>query len=267
MTTAHSFKVTPVRNSAEFARTIVDRILASVRHGGRVLGVATGATFRPTYELLTREHSTGRAVGLDDCHFVLLDEYLGLPDGHPNTYRVEMERALLAPLGLPPERLVSPAVNPAWARDDCAAFEDVLSSLGGVDLQLLGVGANGHIAFNEPGTSRHSTTRVVRLAASTRADNSRYFEDPDQVPTHAVTQGIATIMSARDVLLAASGPSKASITASILSGRVTEDVPATALLEHPSCQFVVDADALAGTARQPASGPPDSETDDGSPPR
>ncbi len=140
---------------------------------------------------------------------VLLDEYVGLPPDHPQTYGAFIREQFTGHIDLEPDRLFGPDV---WAEDldaACRQYEQLLADLGGVDVQLLGIGSDGHIGFNEPGSSLASRTRIKTLTAATRGDNARFFASLDEVPRHVVTQGLATITAARHVVLVACGAAKA----------------------------------------------------------
>ena len=179
---------------------------------------------------------------------VLLDEYLGLPPGHPEAYRTFIRRHLVDHVDLPPARLYGPDV---WAEDlagACRRYDRLLDELGGVDVQLLGIGSDGHIGFNEPGSSLGSRTRIKTLTEATRADNARFFSTVDDVPHHVVTQGLATIGDARHLLLVATGAAKAAPIARAVEGPLTAMCPASVLQLHPHATVVVD-EAAGGRSR------------------
>jgi glucosamine-6-phosphate deaminase len=213
-----------------------------------VLGVATGSSPVTTYRAL----ETARAEGLDfsGVRCVALDEYLGIAESDPASYHSFVGRAIAAPLGIPTESLLVPdgtATDPDRA---CAAFEEAVRALGGVGLQLLGIGRNGHVGFNEPGSAFDSRTRVARLSETTRADNARYFARPEDVPTHCLTQGLGNIREARGLVLLASGSHKAAAVAAAVEGPVTERCPASLMQLHERATVIVDRDAAADlTAR------------------
>ncbi|WP_414171560.1 glucosamine-6-phosphate deaminase [Clavibacter tessellarius] len=172
---------------------------------------------------------------------------MGLPVGHPESYLAFVRARIARPLDVPDARVVVPDGAAADPAEAAAEHERRIRRLGGAGLQIVGIGANGHLGFNEPGSPFDGVSRVVRLAAATRRDNARYFGgDADAVPTHAITQGIATIMSARRILLVASGERKARALAAALAGPVSERVPASILQRHPHVTVVADRAALAG---------------------
>lgn len=210
----------------------------------RVLGVATGSTPVDTYRELVARGGLGRSTVL-----ALLDEYIGLAPGHPQRYRDVIRRQLLEPLGLPDVALLGPDVDGADLDAAAHAYERSLAAAGGVDLQVLGIGRNGHIGFNEPGTSFASRTRVAELSEATRADNAHFFAAADEVPYRVVTQGIATVLGAHALLLLAVGAAKAPAMAAMLDGPRTTDVPASALVDHPRLTVVADRAALSSVTR------------------
>lgn len=226
-----------VRNPDE-AKTVAADLIQTYRP--RVFGAATGAT----PELLYRELVDRRA--LDPSTTVcLLDEYIGLSTNHPQRYRHVIERQLATALGL---SVVSPDVDADDLARACCAYDTMLDEVGGIDVQILGIGRNGHIAFNEPGTLFETATHVVELAATTRADNARFFVTDERPPTHAITQGIASIRRARHVILIATGRAKADAVAAMLDGPISTSVPATALRDHANVVVIADCEALAARA-------------------
>ncbi|MCX6497349.1 MAG: glucosamine-6-phosphate deaminase [Arthrobacter sp.] len=205
-----------------------------------VLGLATGSSPVPLYEALALTD-----VDLSAVAAFALDEYIGLPAGHPQSYATVVRSQIVELLGLSPGRVHVPDGEPADEVRAGSAYESEIRAAGGVDLQILGIGSNGHIGFNEPGSSFSSRTRVVALADRTRRDNARFFETLQAVPTHAMTQGLATIFEARHLLLIAHGPSKARAIQRALSGPVTEDFPASLLQRHPGVTVFLDEAAAA----------------------
>jgi glucosamine-6-phosphate deaminase len=212
---------------------VTELVLGAVERDPRlVLGVATGATLLPVYRGLAR---VGRE--LSQVRVVALDEYVGLPAGHPASFAAYVEREIAVPLGLPPEHVVVP-------QGGGPELEQRIAELGGVDLQLLGIGRNGHLAFNEPGSPLDSRSRVVALSETTRRDNAGSFGH-EPVPTHALTQGLGTILDARHLVLLATGEAKADAVAAALTGPVGPDCPASVLQLHPQVTVVIDEAAAA----------------------
>lgn len=207
-----------------------------------VLGLATGSTPEGTYRELARRVQAGildftRASGF------ALDEYVGIPRSHPQSYASVIGRDVVAPLRMDPARVHVPDGRVTDIPAACAAYERAIREAGGVDLQILGIGANGHIGFNEPTSSLASRTREKTLTPQTRADNARFFADAEEVPTHCLTQGLATIREARHLLLLAFGPHKAKAVAAAVEGPVSSFCPASLLQLHPHATVIVDQEA------------------------
>ena len=197
-------EVVPLASADEVAALAADTIEALVRaRPACVLGLATGSSPVPTYAELVARHRAGTGPSYDEVRAFLLDEYVGLPPGHPQSYRATIARELTDDLGLPADRVHGP--DPTDVPTAGAAYEAQLVAAGGVDLQVLGIGSDGHLAFNEPGSSLSSTTRIKTLTEQTRRDNARFFGSLDEVPHHVLTQGLGTILRARHLLLIATG--------------------------------------------------------------
>ena len=206
-----------------------------------VLGLATGSTPLGLYARLAALYRAGELSFRRATSFNL-DEYVGLPATHSQSYRYFMEHNLFSHVDLPAERTHVPSgldVSDAAL----AGYDAAIEAAGGIDLQLLGLGGNGHIGFNEPGTPFGLGTHVVELTARTRQDNARFFASLDEVPTHAATMGVKTVMHARAILLLAFGSAKAEAVRAALIGPVTEDVPASVLQLHPDVTVFCDEEA------------------------
>jgi len=240
--------VTVVRGEQEVARRAADLVVAEMRqHANPVLGLATGSTPIPLYRELIRRH---REEGLDfsTCITFNLDEYVGLGPDHPQSYRRFMNEHLFNHININPKNTHVPdgTITDLDAIERfCQEYERQIKDVGGIDLQILGIGANGHIGFNEPGSSLGSLTRIKTLTTKTRRDNARFFGSLDQVPRYAITMGIGTILNARKVLLLATGKNKADAVAAALEGPVSSACPASALQLHRYATFVLDEDAAA----------------------
>jgi glucosamine-6-phosphate deaminase len=237
--------------SEDAARAAAQAVLAGLPDGdGRapVLGLATGSSPLGLYRELGLAVAQGRA-DFSAAHGFALDEYVGLPPGHPEGYRQVLLREVCGVIGLAPERLAVPDGSGGDVPTLMAAaraYEQRIRDLGGVDVQVLGIGANGHLGFNEPGSALSSRTRVKRLSERTRRDNARFFRGLDDVPTHCVTQGLGTILSARRLVLVATGDAKADAVAAALEGPLTASVPASVLQWHPDTVVCLDEAAGAG---------------------
>jgi glucosamine-6-phosphate deaminase len=214
------------------------------RHPDFTLGVATGSTPLPVYEALREE----AASGTDFSHMAVfaLDEYVGLPAGHHESYHAVIDREVAVPLGLRPEAVHVPDGSLAGIETAGERYEQALIEHGGVDLQLLGIGRTGHLGFNEPGSSFGSLSRVKTLTEQTRIDNARFFDGLDDVPIHCVTQGLGTILRARHLVLLAFGEGKAEAVAAAVEGPVTASMPGSAIQLHPHVTVVLDAAAASG---------------------
>lgn len=210
-----------------------------------VLGLATGSTPLPVYQAL-RE----RLAGHDVSHVrgFALDEYVGLDAAHPESYRSVITREVIEPLGLDPDLIRVPNGDLETVRHAGDDYERDIIEAGGVDIQLLGIGTDGHIGFNEPGSSFASTTRLKTLTEQTREDNARFFDSLDEVPRHCITQGLGTILRARHLVLLAFGESKADAVAAALEGPVSAILPASAVQLHPHVTVVLDEAAASKLA-------------------
>jgi glucosamine-6-phosphate deaminase len=213
------------------------------RHPSAVLGLPTGATPRPLYAELVRRH---RAEGLSFAAVTTfnLDEYVGVGPDHAGSFRRYMDEALFRHVDLSPSRAHVPDGLAADVRASCAAYEAAIAAAGGLDLVLLGLGGDGHLAFNEPTSSLASRTRIKTLSAASRAANQAAF-GPDPIPGHVVTMGIATILEARRCVLLAYGARKASALAATVEGPVSSMVPASALQLHAHATVICDEAAAA----------------------
>ena len=205
----------------------------------RLLGLATGSSPLATYAELIERYRSGR-ISFARAQAFLLDEYIGLPEGHPQSYRAVIERQFTGAVDFAPGAVHGPDGGADDLPSACAEYEDSIRSAGGIDLQLLGIGGDGHVGFNEPISSLQSRTRVKTLTVETRADNARFFADLDEVPHHVVTQGIGTILEARHVVLIATGAAKAAPIERAVEGPLTAMCPASALQLHPRATVVID---------------------------
>ncbi len=242
--------VFPLDDASETAKRVAEEIAAVIREkhdsGGAVLGLATGSTPLAVYRELIRMH---HEEGLDFSRVKTfnLDEYYGLSPDDPQSYHHYMQERLFSKLDVPglgidPENVHIPRgdVPPEKIAEEVKGYEQAIQDAGGIDLQLLGIGATGHIGFNEPGSTRDSRTRRVTLADQTREDAAAAFGGLEHVPTEAITMGVATILSARRVLLMATGEHKASVVRRAIEGEVTDQIPATFLNRHPNVEVYLD---------------------------
>lgn len=204
-----------------------------------VIGVATGSSPLGTYEALAEMVRAGE-LDMTDVSAFALDEYVGLDPEHPESYHSVIGKTVADQLGMDPARVHVPN---GFAEDfgvACDEYERAIADAGGIDIQLLGIGANGHIGFNEPASSFASRTRLKTLAPQTRADNARFFDSIDEVPMYSVTQGLGTILDARRLLLVAQGEAKADAVAAMIEGPVASLCPASALQLHRFATVIID---------------------------
>jgi glucosamine-6-phosphate deaminase len=226
-------------------RVVADAVQATLTaaraRGARVvLGLATGSSPLLAYRELIRRHRD-EGLSFAGVRAFLLDEYVGLPAGHPESYRQVIRRELTDAVGLDPAAVHGPDGS---APDPLAAavrYEEQLVDAGQIAVQLLGIGANGHLGFNEPGSSLASRTRVKTLTEQTRSDNARFFGgDVEAVPRHVLTQGLGTILRAEHLVLVATGEAKAAPVAAAVEGPVSASCPASVLQLHPHVTVVLD---------------------------
>lgn len=220
---------------------VADAIAALIeRRPDAVLGLATGSSPLRIYDELAARVADGR-LSLKRARGFTLDEYVGLPAGDPRSYRTVIEEEFVSRVDLPSSAVHGPDGNALDLTDAADAYDRAISDAGGVDLQILGIGTDGHIAFNEPGSSLASRTRVKTLTDQTRRDNARFFGgDVEAVPRHCVTQGLGTIMEARHVVLVATGYAKAEAVHQLVEGAVSALWPATILQHHPHVTVLLD---------------------------
>ncbi|WP_173918357.1 glucosamine-6-phosphate deaminase [Halobacillus sp. Marseille-Q1614] len=207
------------------------------------LGLATGGTPLGTYRELINIYNKER-TSFQHLSTINLDEYVGLADDHPQSYHMYMHEHLFKYLDIPASQTHLPDGLAKDLDGECARYDKLIEQLGGVDLQLLGIGQNGHIGFNEPGTLFNTRTHVETLTESTRKANARYFSNQSDVPTHAITMGIQSIFQSREILLLASGIKKAEAIRRLIEGDVTEDFPASILKNHANLTVIADREAL-----------------------
>ncbi|MEP9382185.1 glucosamine-6-phosphate deaminase [Nocardioides sp. KR10-350] len=247
-------EIVPLPTAADVARLAADTIEGLVRRRAAdgqpaVLGLATGSTPLPTYAELIARHRAGTGPSYAGVRTFNLDEYVGLPPGHELSYLATIRRDLTDPLGIPPELVHGPDPDEAGLPTAGERYEEELRAAGGVDLQLLGIGTDGHVAFNEPGSSLASHTRIKTLEEQTRQDNARFFGAPDDVPHHVLTQGLGTILRARHLLLIATGESKAEAVATAVEGPLSASCPASVLQLHPHATVLLDEAAASRLER------------------
>ncbi|WP_076463314.1 glucosamine-6-phosphate deaminase [Actinomyces mediterranea] len=237
-------RIAIVNSEEEIARLAADRVCEVYRSKPDfVLGLATGSSPIPLYDELVRRYEAGE-ISFAQVKSFNLDEYVGLPRDHFEGYANFIRRHLVGRVDMPEGAAHGPD---GWAEDldaGAAAYDQAIKDAGGIDIQVLGIGSDGHIGFNEPGGSLSSRTHVGVLTEQTRRDNARFFDgDIDQVPTHCVTQGIGTIMDSRAHVFIATGKGKARAVKEMIEGGVSQRWPATALQYHNDVLVIIDEDA------------------------
>lgn len=231
-------------HAAAIAPIVADAVQALLkRKPDAVLGLATGSSPLAVYDELASRCSAG-LVSFARARAFMLDEYVGLGADHEQLYRNVIEKDFVSRVDLPTEAVQGPNGLAENLTEVCQAYDAAIAEAGGADLQILGLGTDGHIAFNEPGSSLASRTRIKTLTAQTRADNARFFNnDIDAVPTHCLTQGLATIMSAHHLVVVATGRGKAEAVHHLAEGAVSAMWPATILQHHPHVSVLIDGAA------------------------
>ena len=223
------------------ARMIINLIKEK---GSPTLGLATGSSPETTYSCLVRAYEEGE-ISFSDVKTVNLDEYVGLYESHPQSYRYFMEEKLFSRVNINRENTHLPRGMAENLQAECERYDRVISSLAPIDIQLLGIGHNGHIGFNEPSDFFFENTHVVDLSTSTIEANSRFFPTESDVPKRAITMGIGQIMSAKSIILLAFGEEKSTILHTALTGEITPSCPASVLQHHPNLTVIADVAALA----------------------
>jgi len=236
-------KVVIVRDKEEMGKRAAALIAEQMRAKPHfVLGLATGSTPLPLYQELIRLNKA-RKLDFSTTATFNLDEYVGVPPTHNQSYRYFMNKNLFDRINI---CKAATHVPDGMAKDPdafCLAYEAMMDDVGGIDYQVLGIGSNGHIAFNEPGSSLASRTRVVALTKNTIKDNSRFFKRIQDVPTKAISMGIGTVLEAERIVMLANGTNKADAVAKALEGPVSVSCPASALQMHPNVTWVITRDA------------------------
>ena len=234
-----------VKNYSEMSAKAADMLISKLHEKPNMnLGLATGGTPKGLYDHLIQDH---KEHGTSYKHVTSfnLDEYVGMKPQDPNSYHYYMADALFNHIDIDVSNTHVPNGLADTPEEECRRYDEMIQNHGGIDLQILGIGQNGHIGFNEPGTSFNSPTHIVTLEESTRKANARYFNSLDEVPTQAITMGIESIMKSKEILLLISGEAKAEAMYQLLNGEITEDFPASILKKHHCVTIIADQEALA----------------------
>ncbi|RSD25140.1 glucosamine-6-phosphate deaminase [Mesobacillus subterraneus] len=227
--------------SQQAAAEIISRIQSNHRLN---LGLATGSTPTGVYKQLIEDHKKNK-TSYKEINTFNLDEYIGIAKKDPHSYHYFMCENLFHHIDIPLDQTHIPDGTAKDLKEECLRYEQFIQEHGGIDLQILGIGQNGHIGFNEPGTPFDSRTHIIMLAESTRKANSRFFDSLEEVPKQAITMGIASIMASMEIFLLVSGTSKAEALARLMNGAVSEQFPASVLKKHPNVTIFADNEAAA----------------------
>jgi glucosamine-6-phosphate deaminase len=239
-----TLRIIPTQHKADMGKEAAVLIASQVTEKpGCVLGLATGETPREAYAYLIDAHNAGE-LDFSKVKTFNLDEYVGLDPRHDQSYHWYMQDALFDHINILPQNTHVPNGIAVDIEKACKEYDEMIAEAGGIDLQLLGIGVNGHIAFNEPSDHFAKWTHRVRLTPSTIEVNSQYFASPQDMPTTAITMGIKSIFQARKIVLVASGSNKAKIIHRAFFGPITPEVPASILQLHPDVTLIADDEAM-----------------------
>ncbi|MFD2132114.1 glucosamine-6-phosphate deaminase [Pseudogracilibacillus auburnensis] len=233
-------KIVKVNNKEELSEKATELFVHALNRLEKpVIGLATGSTPEGMYDKLTEKYQAGDITFKNAITFNL-DEYASLAADNPNSYRYYMDEKLFNHVDIQKENTHLPNGLAGDLQQECTTYDERIIEAGSLDFLVLGIGLNGHIGFNEPGTAFDSRTHVVELTESTREVNSRFFDSLDEVPTEALTMGLGTIMEAKEIMLLVQGVKKAEILKKVVHGEVAEEVPASILQRHPNTTIITD---------------------------
>lgn len=236
-------KLQMAKTKGEVSQLAADEIQQIIKEKPQaVLGLATGSTPIGTYQELIRRYQEGK-IDFSQVRTFNLDEYYGLDSHHPQSYHTFMRQMLFNHINVKEQNIYIPSGSPEDVVKYCRAYEQKIEEAGGIDLQILGIGQNGHIGFNEPAGELQPDTHLVRLASETIEANARFFERKEDVPRYAITMGIQTILKAKKLLLLVTGKEKAEIVQKLFDSGITTDIPASLLKLHSNVTVLVDAEA------------------------
>ncbi|RCW77492.1 glucosamine-6-phosphate deaminase [Saliterribacillus persicus] len=237
-------KVIQVNNYEEMSKKAAEIIINRIQADNKItLGLATGGTPVQTYERLVEDFRKNHTSYKQVTTFNL-DEYIGLPITDPNSYHFYMNKHLFHHIDIDPNETFIPNGLAENLEEECRLYDEKIKEYGGIDLQLLGLGENGHIGFNEPGTPFEQKTHVVTLEESTRTANARFFNDLSEVPTKAITMGLGTIVKSKEILVLVSGEEKRHALSQLLHSDKDEDFPASILKTHENVTIIATEDAI-----------------------
>lgn len=221
------------------AKIIIDKIK---ENNAAILGLATGSSPIPTYKELIKAYNAGE-ISFANVKSFNLDEYCGIPASDPNSYYTFMHENLFNSIDIKEENVRVPDGNPADVEAFCADYDASIKAAGGIDIQILGIGRNGHIGFNEPADEFTTGTYKVKLTDSTIEANKRFFASAEDVPTEAITMGVESILNAKEIILIATGNDKAQAIRDMIKGEISPSCPASILQKHGNVHIFIDADA------------------------
>lgn len=237
-------EIVKVKDYEEMSEKVCDLFIDRLRTvKNPVFGLATGSTPKGLYKRLVKKYHED-SISFEDATFFNLDEYIGLDKTHPSSYTYYMKEKLYNHINASPDQIHLPNGKAHDLKQECLEYEQLIQNVGHIDLQILGIGINGHIGFNEPGTPFDSRTDVVQLTDSTIQVNSRFFKSSDEVPNQAITMGIGTIMESKEIIMLISGEHKADALHRTIYGEVTENFPASVLQTHDHVTVIADAAAF-----------------------
>ncbi|HEY0827224.1 MAG TPA: glucosamine-6-phosphate deaminase [Bacilli bacterium] len=230
-------------NREQIQQEAAERVLAMLQeHPTAILGLATGSTPVGIYQEIVKLYTQG-LISFKKATTFNLDEYIGLPETHPQSYHTYMKRNLFDHIDLPVEQAYIPNGNAPDLMEECLRYDELINKANQMDLQILGLGHNGHIGFNEPADSLTNGTHIVELREQTRLANARFFHTLDEVPTHAITMGMGSILKAKSILLVVYGEEKAEVAFKALTGPIQTELPASLLQIHPNLTVLMDKEA------------------------
>ncbi len=236
-------KIIIAKDYSEMSEIAANLLIETVQSNPKsVLGLATGSTPQGMYQKIVEAYNNGE-VDFSQVETFNLDEYVGLPGSHPQSYQYFMDKNLFDFVNIPKENTHVPSGIAKDMESACSRYDKSIEKAGGIDVQILGIGNNGHIGFNEPAEQLQVGTHITDLTEDTIKANSRFFNTPEEVPVQAVTMGIATIMKARKIILLASGSSKAQIIEKLAEGTINTLIPASLLQVHSDVTVIVDREA------------------------
>lgn len=240
-----TLKLITTSNYEELSQKAAGEIISRIQRNPSLnLGLATGSTPTGLYQELIKDHKQNQ-TSYKEINTFNLDEYMGIPKEDRNSYHYFMCEHLFEHIDIPLDQTHIPDGTAMDLDEECRRYEHFIEEHGGIDLQILGIGQNGHIGFNEPGTPFDSRTHIIDLSESTRKANSRFFESLEDVPKQAITMGIDSIMDSKEIFLLVSGSSKAKALARLMNGDVSEQFPASVLQNHPNVTIFADKEATA----------------------